>query len=78
MRTEDEYPFERNARACVLRIGTIASVSGDGRKLTVNVPGGPLPNVSMTTAIDTPTSHIGERVAVLLDRDSALAIGLVR
>jgi hypothetical protein len=73
-RPQDLYPYERNARACILRIGTVAVVGAS--KLDVDVPGGGrLTGVAQLAGF---TATVGARVAVLLDRDSALAIGLVK
>ena len=70
-RPEDDYPYERNERAVVVRIGTVAAVGAS--TVDVDMPGGTrLPDVTSTF---TPT--VGARVAVLLDRDNALAIGPV-
>lgn len=73
-RPQDQYPFERNERAVILRIGTVAAITGN--TLTVTTPNGG----SMTTVAQLAhfTATVGARVAVLLDRDSALAIGLVK
>lgn len=72
-RPEDAYPYERSERAVILRIGTVAAVTGN--TLTITVPGGQLPGVAQLAHF---TATVGARVAVLLDRDSALAIGLVK
>lgn len=76
-RVQDEFPFHRNERAVILRIGTVASVSADAKHLNVDVPGGTLTDVPMTTAITSPATQVGKSVAVLLDRDAALAIGII-
>lgn len=72
-RPEDEYPFARNERSIVLRIGTVAVVGST--TLDISVPGGTLAGVPQLAHF---TATVGARVAVLLDRDSALAIGLVK
>lgn len=73
MRTQDAYPFDRNSRAVIIRIGTVAAIVGN--KLDINVPGGVLPGVPQLAHF---TATVNAKVAVLLDRDSALAIGLVK
>ena len=73
MRPQDEYPYVRNERACILRIGTVSAIVGS--KLDINVPGGVLTGVPQLAHF---TATVNARVAVLLDRDSALAIGLVK
>jgi hypothetical protein len=77
MRVQDEYPFDRNLRACILRVGTVAYLQGDNKHIAVTVPGGTLTDVALVESIDL-TNIAGKRVAMLLDRDSALAIGLLR
>ena len=74
-RPQDQYPYDRNARAAIWRTGTIVSVSGDGTRLTVDTPGGQITNVMFLTSVVT---TVGARVVVLLDRDTALAIGLMK
>lgn len=75
-RPQDAYPYDRNARAAIRRIGIITAVSGDGKRLTVTVAGGgSIPNVMLTTNV---TATIGARVAIVYDRDTALAIGLMK
>jgi hypothetical protein len=74
-RPQDDYPYDRNLKAAIWRTGTIASVSGDGTRLTVNVPGGQVTNVMFLTSV---TTTVGARVALLLDSKTALAIGLVK
>ena len=71
MRPEDSYQFERNVRAVVFRIGTVAAVGSS--TLDVDVPGGRLTGVATTF-----TPMVGARVVVQLDRDKALAVGPVK
>lgn len=75
-RPQDAYPHERDARTAVWRVATIVSVSGDGKRLTVSVPGGgQLSNVMMTADV---TATVGARVAVMYDQDTALAFGMMK
>jgi len=70
-RPEDEYPYARNERAVIMRTGTVTAVHAS--TLDVLLPGGPMPGVPLGGF----TAIVGENVTVLLDRDSALAIGMV-
>ena len=78
MRPEDEYPFDRNARAYIGRIGVVASINADGRKATVTVPGGSLTNVALSEQIPNTVASVGKHVLVLLDRDAAIAVCTIR
>lgn len=74
MRPQDLHQFDRNQRAAILRICTVNAVGAS--KIDIVVPGGAVvPNVSQLTSF---TATVGARVAVLMDRDVALAIGLVK
>lgn len=70
-RPEDEYPYARNERAVIMRTATVTAVHAS--TLDVMLPGGPLPGVPLGGF----TATVGAKVTVLLDRDSALAIGMV-
>jgi hypothetical protein len=70
-RPEDERPFGRNERAVIMRTGTVTAIHAT--TLDVMLPGGPMPGVPLGGF----TALVGEKVTVLLDRDSALAIGMV-
>jgi len=74
VRPEDEYPYDRNQRALIWRVGTI--VSATTTRLVVDVPGGQLTNVMMLKAVDVTTA--GTKVAIVFDRGNAVAIGIVK
>lgn len=73
VRPQDEYPFDRAARSLIWRVGTIAAVSGDGKRLTVTLPGGALTNVMVLTSVT--NVAVGASVVVVFDRGNAVAIG---
>lgn len=75
-RPEDDYPFLRNARSAVVRIGTLAAIAADARHGTVTVPGGSLSGVALADQIT--ASHVGRLVCVLLDRDAAVAVCVIK
>ena len=74
VRPEDEYPYDRNQRALIWRVGTI--VSATATRLVVDVAGGQLTNVMMLKAVDVTTA--GTKVMVVSDRGKAVAIGIVK
>jgi hypothetical protein len=74
-RVEDEYPYDRNERATVQRIGVVSAVAVDGSTVDVDVPGGTLAAVPIAESI---TAPLGKRVLVLLDRDAAVVVCAVR
>ena len=78
MRPEDEYPYDRNARSYIGRVGVVASINADGRKATVTVPGGSITNVALSEQIPNVAGTVGKHVLVLLDRDAAIAVCTIR
>lgn len=70
-RPQDAYPFDRNARSVILRVGTVAAVGTS--TVDVDMPGG----TRLTGVPSTFTPKVGAQIVVLLDRDNALAIGPV-
>ena len=73
MRPEDEYPYDRNARALVSRVGTVTALNGT--KVSVAIPGGTLTDVDTLRA---PIAYaVNQRVLILLDRNTAIVVGIL-
>lgn len=70
-RPEDAYPYARNERAVILRVGTVAAVGTS--TVDVDMPGGTRLNGVPSTF----TPKVGAQIVLLLDRDNALAVGPV-
>lgn len=74
-RPQDTFPFERNLRATVQRIGVVSAVAADGSTVDIAVPGGTLTGVPIAEHI---TAPVGKRVLVLLDRDAAVVVCAIK
>lgn len=70
-RPEDDYPYERNERAVILRVGTVAAVGTS--TVDVDMPGG----TRLTGVPSVSRPAVGAKVVVMLDGGNALAVGPV-